>query len=101
MKMRLWLLPVLLFYNSVVAQSNFIRTRSFNDGWKFFLGDAPADEPSFPDNNWLKLNLPHNWCIETLFDSTNPTGTGCGVLRGGIGWYRKAHYEKILVDANT
>src|SRR5690349_1917353 len=89
MKMRLLLLPVLLCYYSAIAQPNFVRTRSFNDGWKFFLGDAPADEPSFEDNSWRKLNLPHDWSIEMPFDSASPTGTGGGALRGGTGWYRK------------
>jgi beta-galactosidase len=89
MKMRLLLLTVLFFYNAVTAQTGFVRTRPFNDGWKFFLGDAPAAEPSFNDDSWRKLKLPHDWSIELPFDSTSPTGTGGGALRGGIGWYRK------------
>ena len=89
MNMRLLLLLALFFYNSAIAQNNFIRTRSFNEGWKFFLGDAAANDPSFNDDTWRKLKLPHDWSIEMPFDSTSPTGTGGGALRGGIGWYRK------------
>lgn len=63
---------------------------SFNKGWTFHLGDVPAAmQSNFVDHSWRKLDLPHDWSIELPFDSTSPTGTGGGALRGGIGWYRK------------
>src|SRR5690242_9169943 len=89
MKIRLLLLLVLSMGYSAFAQPGLVRTRSFNTGWKFFLGDAAAADPAFNDGSWRKLNLPHDWSIELPFDSTSPTGTGGGALRGGIGWYRK------------
>jgi beta-galactosidase len=62
----------------------------FNNDWKFFLGDEPAAiDNSFNDAAWRSLNLPHDWSIELPFDSTSPTGTGGGALRGGMAWYRK------------
>jgi beta-galactosidase len=62
----------------------------FTQGWKFYLGDIPqAKDPGFADQDWRRLDLPHDWSIELPFDSTSPTGNGGGALRGGIGWYRK------------
>jgi beta-galactosidase len=62
----------------------------FNKGWKFKLDSTQSyNEQSINDANWRTLNLPHDWSIEFPFDSTSPTGTGGGALRGGIGWYRK------------
>jgi beta-galactosidase len=83
------LVSVLVFTTTVTAQIKTNRTTSFNEGWKFFLGDASASDAAFNDDAWRTLNLPHDWSIELPFDSTSPTGTGGGALRGGIGWYRK------------
>ncbi|MBS1577898.1 MAG: DUF4982 domain-containing protein [Bacteroidetes bacterium] len=62
----------------------------FTSDWKFML-DSVNDyhKPDADDSKWRTLNLPHDWSIELPFDSTSPTGTGGGALRGGIGWYRK------------
>ena len=63
----------------------------FDKGWTFHLGDVQdANTADYNDAAWRKLNLPHDWSIELPFDSTSPTGTGGGALRGGIGWYRKS-----------
>jgi beta-galactosidase len=72
-----------------IAQQN-PGTISFNQDWKFYLGEAKeAASENFDDAGWRNLQLPHDWSIELPFDSTSPTGTGGGALRGGIGWYRK------------
>ena len=64
------------------------RRTSFNFDWRFHLGDITgAENPGFNDNNWRKLNVPHDWSIEGEFSSQNASGTG--YLPGGIGWYRK------------
>jgi beta-galactosidase len=75
------------FHTSLHAQ----RVREdFDKNWTFYLGNAThAEEDAFNDASWRKLNLPHDWSIELPFDSTSPTGTGGGALRGGMGWYRK------------
>jgi beta-galactosidase len=79
----------LLITNNLLAQIKTERTRSFNTGWKFFLGDdASASATGFNYDAWRKLDLPHDWSIELSFDKESPTGTGGGALRGGIGWYR-------------
>ncbi len=68
-----------------------IRKRdNFNNDWRFHLGDVPdAKNPTFNDNSWRPLNVPHDWSIEGSFSEDNPSGVGGGALPGGIGWYRK------------
>jgi len=62
----------------------------FDFDWKFALNDQPgAEQVSFNDSNWRKLNLPHDFSIEQPFDSLNKSGQGGGYAFGGIGWYRK------------
>ncbi|TVV76610.1 glycoside hydrolase family 2 TIM barrel-domain containing protein [Sphingomonas solaris] len=37
----------------------------FDTDWRFFLGDAAqAQNPTFDDTGWRKLDLPHDWSIE-------------------------------------
>lgn len=60
----------------------------FNDGWKFYKGDAGgAEAAAFDDREWRAVTLPHDWSIEGPFDPRWASGTG--FLPGGIGWYRK------------
>jgi beta-galactosidase len=63
------------------------KTVSFNEAWRFHLGDL--DGKNADDSHWRQLNLPHDWSIEGSFSQSNPAGTGGGALPGGIGWYRK------------
>jgi beta-galactosidase len=66
------------------------KTVSFNQDWRFRLGDVNnAQDPGFNDSHWRQLNLPHDWSIEGAFDEKAPAGTGGGALPGGLGWYRK------------
>lgn len=84
----LLLLCSLLCQLTTLAQARTIA--SFNQDWKFYLGDAAnASNTDFNDAAWRTVQLPHDWSIELPFDSTSPTGTGGGALRGGLGWYRK------------
>lgn len=94
----LFLLP---FIGSCVQQKQARIETLFNDDWKFQLGDIEgAAMPSFDDNNWRILDLPHDWSIEALPDqeagkvigpfsieSIGTTATGYTV--GGTAWYRK------------
>lgn len=62
----------------------------FNQGWKFFLGNAPkAAAVNYADTSWRSLNLPHDWGVEGTFSNAHPAGFGGGALPGGTGWYRK------------
>jgi len=69
-----------------------VRTQeSFNNDWKFYLGDVPGAERSeYNDTTWRKLDLPHDWSIEGEFNAQNPATPGGGALPGGIAWYRKS-----------
>ena len=63
---------------------------SFNEDWRFHLGDvARGEDVSLNDSQWRRLNLPHDWSIEGEFSEKHPAGTGGGALPGGLGWYRK------------
>jgi beta-galactosidase/beta-glucuronidase len=72
----------------VNGQASFGKAELINDGWLFRLKDeADAYKPDFKDNNWRKLDLPHDWSIE---GTLSPTLASCtGYLPGGIAWYRK------------
>ena len=59
-------------------------------GWRFFKGNAPgAEVVDFKDADWRKLDIPHDWSIEGLFDEKEPTGGQGGYVPAGVGWYRK------------
>ena len=74
--------------NATAQSAN--RTLSFDDSWKFSLGDdSLARYPAFDDSKWRILDLPHDWSIEGDFSQKNPTTQAEGGLPAGIGWYRK------------
>ena len=89
------------------SQNDNTRQRtSFNDNWRFSLGDVEGTSVfTFDDNDWRQLNLPHDWAIEGDFSKDNPSGIGGGALPGGIGWYRKTFVadeayadKKVFID---
>ena len=89
------------------SQNDNTRQRtSFNDNWRFSLGDVEgASVFTFDDSEWRQLNLPHDWAIEGEFSKDNPSGIGGGALPGGIGWYRKTFVadeayagKKVFID---
>src|SRR3954469_4206319 len=83
-------IALLLTNASISANPRPGKTLSFDQDWRFYLGDLPdAKDPGFDDSQWRTLNLPHDWSIEGKFDEKNPAGTGGGALPGGTGWYRK------------
>lgn len=88
MKQKYLLIAGILFCTFLQAQ---VRTiTSFNNGWKFFLGnDSTAMNEKFNDSGWRTLTLPHDWSIELPFEEKAAATTQGGALPGGIGWYRK------------
>ena len=85
---RLFFLSVALVAISLSMQAR--QRDNFDKGWLFILGDsAQMATPTYNDNHWRKLCLPHDWAIEGDFYAGNPSGAGGGALPGGIGWYRK------------
>src|SRR3974377_2242158 len=60
----------------------------FNDGWRFFKGEAPgAEQLGFADSSWRVVQLPHDWAIEEPFDRNLNPHTGA-LPFFGTGWYR-------------
>jgi beta-galactosidase len=73
------------------------KTILFDADWRFYRGDiANAEQINFNDNDWRKIDLPHDWSIEDLPGTNSPfnpgviNGVGIGFTAGGTGWYRKA-----------
>ncbi|HEY7390844.1 MAG TPA: beta-galactosidase GalB [Bryobacteraceae bacterium] len=65
------------------------RRVDFNDGWRFFKGEAQgAADPDFPDAAWQELRLPHDWAIFEPFDKNLNPHTGA-LPAFGVAWYRK------------
>jgi beta-galactosidase len=90
MKIRLWALSLTFLLIAAYAAAAGRVVASFDDGWRFFKGDAPgADVAGFDDSKWRMVDVPHDWSIEGPFAATNPTGGAGGFLPAGIGWYRK------------
>jgi len=77
---------------SVVAGADGQRlTVSFNDGWRFALGDAlGAEQAIFNDAAWRTLNVPHDWAFEADYAPDAAQTHMGGYKPGGVGWYRKA-----------
>ena len=83
--------PALLTHRAVAAgaASNPRERRPFNEGWRFFKGEAEgAERPEFRDSTWAAVRLPHDWAIEGPFDSHINPHTGA-LPYFGTGWYRK------------
>ncbi len=86
---------VLLHTATLPAQLKYRSVVSFNKDWKFYYADTTDTKddyknPGYNDNQWRKLNLPHDWSVEGSFSETNPARAEGGALPGGIGWYRKS-----------
>ncbi len=71
------------------AQISFGKAELINDGWLFNLkDDAAASKTDYDDKSWRRLDLPHDWSIESPL---SPSLASCtGFLPGGIAWYRKS-----------
>ena len=66
-----------------------VRDVLFTEDWKFSKDDdARSADPSLDDSTWRKLDLPHDWSVESPFDSKLASCTA--FLPCGIAWYRKA-----------
>jgi beta-galactosidase len=90
--MRSTVVFVLGFLAAVASPAAAQRQRfSMDPGWRFTLGDpAGAQQPSFSDREWRRLDLPHDWSIEGTPREDAPGGGRVGFYPTGIGWYRKA-----------
>jgi beta-galactosidase len=74
------------------------RTRIlFDEAWKFYLGGFQmAANPNFNDSDWRVVDLPHDWSIEDIAQTSSPFDpravgqTSSAFTVGGTGWYRKS-----------
>ncbi|MEY8392970.1 Ig-like domain-containing protein [Lachnospiraceae bacterium 45-W7] len=67
------------------------RSVSFNDHWRFYLGELNgAEDPSYNDASWKNVNLPHDYSIDQGHTVAAPAEPESGLMLGGTGWYRKA-----------
>lgn len=65
-----------------------VRDRSFDEGWRCHLGDAPgAQAPDFDDGAWRLLDLPE--VTGPFAPERSANGGSTGYTVGGIAWYRK------------
>ena len=55
-------------------------------------------QPTFDDQSWRKLDLPHDWAIEGPFRLEEPGNTG-KLPFYGVGWYRK-HFSFPAKDSD-
>lgn len=101
-----------MLQTALFAQSNKSSVRellALDKGWRFHLGDIAfpvitghsvtyqsakagkawgAAAPDFDDALWRVLNLPHDWAVESPFDST--ANVSQGYRNRGVGWYRRS-----------
>ena len=84
----LWLISLFMASCNTVIENT--EPVSFNEGWKFYKGEASnAQYLSFDDSSWRDQNLPHDWAIEGPFDIQYNARCG-GLPFHGEGWYRKS-----------
>jgi beta-galactosidase len=86
----LWLLLTSLTAVPYLSAADLPRQdQRIDDGWKFSLGDnATNSSVTLDDSKWRKVELPHDWSIESKTDPKAPMGGGGGFFPSGIGWYR-------------
>lgn len=66
------------------------RSVSFNDHWRFYLGELNgAEAVSYHDASWKSINLPHDYSIDQGYSTAIPAEQESGYVLGGTGWYRK------------
>ena len=64
------------------------RVTSFNQNWKFILGDYDgAENVNYDTSSWEKVSIPHDFSISQGFTLSGEAESG--FLPGGTGWYRK------------
>lgn len=95
------LVPFILFAQNKSDSLFSSRHIPFDKAWLFSKENVMnAEQASFDDASWRKLDLPHDWSIEDLPNQTPDSTIGpfkrtsagtifTGFTIGGTGWYRK------------
>lgn len=96
MKKTLIILALLFSLSNLKGQNKSANISSFDSDWKFHRGNYyGAESPNFDDSNWRKIDVPHDWSIENLPNSSSPfspdavSSVSGGFTVGGMGIYRK------------
>jgi beta-galactosidase len=92
---RIFFVALLVLIRISVFSQN-AGTALFDDNWSFYRGGAlSAENESYDDSQWRKVDLPHDWSIEDLPGVSSPftknaiSQVGGGFTTGGTAWYRK------------
>ena len=90
--------PETFYVNSVSDAEE--RTQSFNENWKFYLGEATgAQQAAYDDSTWENINVPHDYSIDQDYIET---GEGESAYKpGGVGWYRKSFEVSKDLEGKT
>lgn len=83
-----------------VSQSglNYTACEKINDNWQFKLitssstaneYDSDAAQSALSGNDFISVNLPHDWSIYNNFNNTSKATYEGGYLDGGDAWYKK------------
>src|SRR5450432_2772788 len=101
----LGLLFLLLVMSAASAQDKNPRlVIPLDSAWQFWLGDDPAArQPGFDDNSWRRIDLPHDWTIESAVNPPPGGESNGGYFSHGIAWYRKSFdfsdtTKKVVVE---
>lgn len=79
--------PEMVYLNFYGAEE---RSVSFNDHWRFYLGELyGAESACYNDSLWKHVNLPHDYSIDQGYSTAPPAEQESGYVPGGVGWYRK------------
>jgi len=98
--MIITLMLMVVSCSSPAVKQDSLRTVSFDEGWRFIRENpSGAENPSFDDSGWRKIDLPHDWSIEDLpgqsdsvigpFSKSSVGKMATGYTVGGTAWYRK------------
>lgn len=88
--MRLSTRLVALLFACLASAALAGERRLLDFGWRFHLGDAPgAEEIEFDDRAWRRVDLPHDWSVESPPTKNAPSEGGGGYHATGVGWYRR------------
>src|SRR6266702_2019229 len=64
--------------------------QQFTQDWRFSQSDpADARSPTFDDQQWQTVTLPHDWAIAGPVSDDAPSHAAGGFFPTGIAWYRK------------
>lgn len=102
--MKNWGVFLLAFLGSFIAfgtQGQDSRAVSFDADWRFKKDSLTrVESPTYRDDSWRLVQLPHDWSIEDLpsqqegkvqgpFTKASIGKAATGYTEGGVGWYRK------------